>query len=268
MALTYFNSLALFLTPPLLILGIFIPRDLWRWLIQRNTRVDWKIYAVILIHILIALVYTTPWDNYLVANGVWWYHPLRVTGIRLGYVPIEEYIFFVLQTLMTGLWTVCILRYFSPLSQDNHSNSKLRFSSAILAFIVGTISLVLWLSGWKPFTYLGLILIWAIPPILLQLIFGADILWLNRRLLVLAISIPTCYLWIMDYVSIQTGIWAIDPAQTTGLMLGVLPLEEMVFFLLTNVIIGFGITLMLAPQSLHRFNTLIAFTRRVRGSSR
>lgn len=50
-----------------------------------------------------ALVYTTPWDNYLVATGVWYYDRARVWGILLGYVPLEEYLFFVLQTVLGAL---------------------------------------------------------------------------------------------------------------------------------------------------------------------
>jgi lycopene cyclase domain-containing protein len=56
------------------------------------------------LHVVIALVYTTPWDNYLVATNVWWYDPELVTGIVIGWVPIEEYTFFILQPILGGLW--------------------------------------------------------------------------------------------------------------------------------------------------------------------
>lgn len=45
---------------------------------------------------LVALAYTTPWDNYLIRQGVWVYGEGRVLG-TVGYVPLEEYLFFVLQ---------------------------------------------------------------------------------------------------------------------------------------------------------------------------
>ena len=51
----------------------------------------------ILVLSLIALVYTTPWDNYLIFRGVWTYPPDAVVG-KLGYVPLEEYGFMILQT--------------------------------------------------------------------------------------------------------------------------------------------------------------------------
>ena len=65
--------------------------------------------------VLIAVAYTTPWDNYLVATNVWWYDESLVTGLKLGWVPIEEYTFFVLQTLMTGLWTLAVMQIQSRL---------------------------------------------------------------------------------------------------------------------------------------------------------
>src|SRR6185503_20826468 len=61
------------------------------------------IWTGIAIHVLLAVVYTTPWDNYLVATGVWYYNPRLVTGFVIGYVPIEEYTFFVLETILSGL---------------------------------------------------------------------------------------------------------------------------------------------------------------------
>jgi lycopene beta-cyclase len=77
-----------------------------------------KIYSIHLKHIavvaLIALVYTTPWDNYLVATGVWHYDPKLVLNITIGYVPIEEYSFFVLQTFLTGAFVYWLWSRFHP----------------------------------------------------------------------------------------------------------------------------------------------------------
>ena len=64
------------------------------------------------LHVLIALLYTTPWDNYLVATGVWWYDPSLVTGVVLGWVPIEEYTFFILQPILVGVWLVLLSQTF------------------------------------------------------------------------------------------------------------------------------------------------------------
>ena len=65
--------------------------------------------------------------------------------------------------------------------------------------------------------------------------------------------LPTLYLSLADTIAIRAGTWTIDPAQTTGLHFpGGLPLEEFVFFLMTNLLITFGTTLVLARESQQR----------------
>lgn len=259
--MTYFQVLFTFIIPPLIALVLWVPRKLWFSRIKGAPFNVWLPYQAILLHVIIALIYTTPWDNYLVATGVWWYDPALVTGITLGWVPIEEYTFFILQTLLTGLWTVWMLRSF-PAGPVHPSTLKRVWSSTALAALwVG--SVVLWFSGWQPGVYLALILGWAIPPILLQTIFGADILLEQWRVLLIGIGVPTFYLWLIDSLAITSGTWTISQSYTTGIKLGTLPVEEMLFFLITNVLITCGITLMCHPASHERIRHLLnKFTRR------
>ncbi|MEO5887903.1 MAG: lycopene cyclase domain-containing protein, partial [Anaerolineales bacterium] len=109
----------------------------------------------------------------------------------------------------------------------------------------------------KPTTYLSIILFWALPAILPQLLFGADILWHYRKLVTLAILIPGIYLSLMDIIALKATTWSISPTQTTGMLFfGILPLEEVVFFFVTNVLVTFGLTLLLANVSQERFAEL------------
>jgi lycopene cyclase domain-containing protein len=102
------------------------------------------------------------------------------------------------------------------------------------------------LGGWRPGNYLALQVGWLLPPIILQLLVGAEILWQYRRLVAAGIGAAWLYLSAADAVAIHAGTWTIDPAQTVGILIGgVLPLEESLFFLLTNTLIVFGMTLML-----------------------
>lgn len=264
--MTYFGVLSSFILPPLLVLAIVVPADLWRHLLrgQRPSSATLLPYWSVLLHVLIALVYTTPWDNYLVATRVWWYDPDLVNGLTIGYVPIEEYTFFVLQSLLTGLWTLAMLRRFAAVRPVFLPSMRLRRGASLIVFILWTVSTLLLLSGWQPGTYLTLILSWSLLPILIQAAFGADIIWAYRREIGLSIMAPTIYLWLVDAIAIQSGTWTIDPAQTTGVVFGVLPIEEMLFFLMTNTLIAFGITLMLAKESRQRFLDLpIRFRKQV-----
>jgi lycopene cyclase domain-containing protein len=67
---------------------------------------------------LAALIWTTPWDNYLVASGVWRYDSTKVWNVILGYVPLEEYMFFVLLSLGVGFVTVLVLRLMEKKEQQ------------------------------------------------------------------------------------------------------------------------------------------------------
>jgi lycopene cyclase domain-containing protein len=256
--MTYFGVLLRFVGPPLAILAAITAYDL-----PRDKRVPpqyrtWPAWAVLLGHVAIALIYTTPWDNYLVANRVWWYDPLLVTGIVFGWVPIEEYTFFVVQTLMTGLWLWLWMRRIPPPQTRFTAMPMARWVTAGLVGITWVVWLILLLAGWRRGWYMELLLVWFLPPIILQLGFGADILWHHRRLVLVGLVPPFVYLCVVDAIAIHSGTWSINPANTVGLdLFGVLPLEEITFFLLTNVLISFGMTLMLAQESHVRANTRV-----------
>lgn len=95
-----------------LILFVILPTVVLFFLMRRTIR--WRHVGLLAILATIAVVYTTPWDNYLVATGVWYYDPKLVMGITLGYVPIEEYTFFILQTFMSGMFALLLWRFFYP----------------------------------------------------------------------------------------------------------------------------------------------------------
>ncbi len=259
--MTYLEVLLFFILPPLALLLLVVPVDLWRWGLKRGPKPDLLLYKILFAHVVLALVYTTPWDNYLVANGVWWYAPDQVLGFTLGWVPLEEYGFFILQTLLTGLWTVAWIRkfYLNTLLLRNRPALRRRVSAVV--FGLWLLALVIWSVGWAPGTYMALILVWGLVPIFLQVGFGADILFQNWRVLFPAISLPTLYLWVVDALAIGSGTWTIDPAQTTGILLGNLPMEEMLFFFLTNLMVGFGILLMASPDSQRRADDFLQWVR-------
>jgi len=248
--MTYFGFLLRFLFIPIL---IFLAITLWDnkrgKQIQgfRNGRAVWIGIAV---HVFLAVVYTTPWDNYLVATNVWYYNPDLVTGIVFGYVPIEEYTFFVVETILAGLWWWFLARRFSPPANVFKTDKRLIQISSGLLIIIWMIFTYLFFFGDEKWNYLGIIFFWALPAILPQLLFGADILWHYRKLVFWAIMVPGTYLSLMDIVALSDTTWSISKSQTTGILFfGILPLEEVVFFFITNVLITFGMTLMLANVS-------------------
>ena len=71
-----------------------------------------------------AVVYTTPWDNYLAATRVRYYNPQLVLNINLGFVPVEEYAFFALQSFLTGLFVLWLWRQFYPVDFAEKSGEQ------------------------------------------------------------------------------------------------------------------------------------------------
>ena len=97
--MTYGQFLLFFLVPPIVVMA---------WLARHalNRRALLALGALM----LIAVVYTTPWDNYLVIRGVWSFDDDRIWNVFLWRVPLEEYLFYLLQVTLTGLFTLWLLR--------------------------------------------------------------------------------------------------------------------------------------------------------------
>ena len=256
--MTYFGFLAIFLGIPLVILTSLTWIDYRQGRFLPASIAGWSPLGAVWLHVLLALIYTTPWDNYLVATGVWYYNPALVTGIRLGWVPVEEYTFFILQTLLAGLWLLFLARRFPAPKDPIAPGGKVKFWSTSAVSVVWLCALFVLLSGPSSGTYLGLILVWALPAIALQLVFGADILWQHRKLVGFVLASTTLYLGVADSLAIGSGTWTIDPGQSLNLLVaGVLPVEEFIFFLMTDILVVFGIVLVLAPESRRRFLSIL-----------
>ncbi len=173
-----------------------------------------------------------------------------MTGIVLGWVPIEEYTFFVVQTLLTGLWVLWLGRHVRPAAWPAVKRPRVNRIAAAVTALIWLASVVLLFSGWKPGTYFGLQFGWLLLPIIPQMLLGADVLWHQRRVVIPGVVVPWLYLSAADFLAIGSGTWTIDPAQSTGILLGgVLPIEESAFFLVTNMLIVFGLVLFLGTDN-------------------
>jgi lycopene cyclase domain-containing protein len=254
--MTYFGFLVRFLLLPILVLIVLNVWERWRGKEFPAALHAYSPLKMLAILVAIALVYTTPWDNYLVATGVWWYNPQLVSGVILGWVPLEEYLFFILQPILVGLWLLWLAR---RLPRGNErGGSGLRIGAVGLVGAIWIISVAILVTRWQPGTYLALELAWALPPIMLQLFFGADILLRHWRLVLLTVIPMTLYLSAADTLAIAAGTWTIDPAQSLGILLwGELPVEEFVFFMLTTVLVTFGVVLGIADASWKQWRTLM-----------
>ncbi len=119
-----------------------------------------------------------------------------------------------------------------------------RWIALVVSALIWLVALGILLRGWRSGTYLGWELVWALPPLALQLGLGADLLWRRRWLLLTALLPAVGYLATADALALHAGIWTIAPQQSLGILLGgVLPLEELIFFLLTSALVVGGLVL-------------------------
>lgn len=195
---------------------------------------------------VIALLYTTPWDNYLVWRGVWSYRPERVASFwRVGYVPLEEYLFFLLQPILTGLclWSFGAARFGGTRrAYPTKGLWRLRLAGAAVAASLGVGGMFALATGGR-WLYAGLILVWGTPPLTLHWLYGGDVLWDECQVALPAFLLATVYLWVADRVAIGAGIWSVSPLHSTGWTLLGLPVEEALFFAVTNGLIVQTLTL-------------------------
>lgn len=239
--MTYLTFHLIFILPPIVGLSLRQPRPLAG---VGGARAR---YALLLTG-LIAFVYTIPWDNYLVYRGVWTYGPERVLG-TIGYVPVEEYLFFLLQPLLTGLWLYRLLgRRPAPRPAGRHA----RAGGALVYLGLTAAGVLLLLSGRPAPLYLGLILAWAGPVLLGMWLYAGPHFWAYRRVFLPAVLLPTLYLWGADWVALRLGIWAIADAYSLGLDPLGLPIEEATFFLVTNLLVVQGVMLFLHGDRIAR----------------
>ncbi len=261
--LTYAEFLAVFVVVPIGLL----------WVLGRGIHPARRRPAVVGVGVILflALSYTIPWDNYLISQGVWSY-PEGVVLFRVGHMPIEEYTFVVLQSVLTALWL-----YRRPLPDPAGAGpavdgvGELRRSGArpdggrvrapltlpglrafpgprarILgtAFWLGTAVVgALLLFTWTATFYVGAILAWAAPGVAIQWAVGGGYLWRVRRRLALSILVPTVYLCLIDRLAVEWGLWQFSTTKLTGWTVLGLPVEEATFFLMTNALVVHGLIL-------------------------
>ena len=97
--MSYGQFLVVFLVLPIVVLGVAL-----------RQRLSARYLRAMAILALVAFAYTTPWDNLIVALGVWTYDRSLIAGIVIGYVPLEEYLFYGLQTILTSLVLLALRR--------------------------------------------------------------------------------------------------------------------------------------------------------------
>ncbi|MEM1059590.1 MAG: lycopene cyclase domain-containing protein [Verrucomicrobiota bacterium] len=240
--MTYINFHAIFNFPLLFLLAVL---SFWvaPWLAG-----EWIALAVVL---AVVMVFTTPWDNAAAKWGIWGFPRDRVLA-WLGYLPIEEYAFFLLQSLNVVLLTRWLLWQFDWRTQTVSGWEEMNLP------VAGAIA-VLWAVLWlvvvlrRPparFHYAIHLLLWFLPVVALLAAVAPGVVAAHAGLLALVTLVAGTYYTLADVVAVREGTWFFDEKQITGYKLGgILPWEEAAFFYLTSLLVAQSYLLLLPPEA-------------------
>lgn len=228
-AMSYLEFLIIFVATPTAVAGLYL------WHFHRVGRRD---LAGVAILVVVALVYTIPWDSWLIRSGFWDYPPDAVLATVLQ-IPIEEIGFMIIQTVLVSLISLRVFsdEYFGKLREMTTAVWAQRIVVYILVFSLATLIA----SATSP--YMFAILAWASVPVTIQVLFGLRSLAASLGRLSLLVFCVGTYLSLADAFAIGAGIWTINPEKTLYRGLWGFPLEEAVFFYVTTLLVAQGIFL-------------------------
>ena len=229
--LTYLQFHLVFTLPVLALLWYLAP--------DYGTTRRWRSAVGLTILVSIAFAYTTPWGSYMIGQGVWWYGDDAVL-VRALEVPLGEYLFFAIQSLLVGFYLHW--RGFDP----TFDGDDLAWLPRLAGVGFGLLLLFggLWLvTLGDSYLYLGGLIAWTGPVFIIQWVVGGGYLVRKPRPWLEAALVPAVYLWVTDRIAIGMGTWVISTEFTTGVAVFGLPIEEMLFFLLAGVMTTSGLVL-------------------------
>ena len=162
-------------------------------------------------------------------------------------MPLEEIFFFVIQSVLTAHLVMLL--------------SAGTLSHMLLDAAAGRKSVGWRLARWGPVPilltllpigfvraqpathlfYLSAIVAWVAPVLALLWTLGGDHILVRWRVALASVAVPTLYLCAADIHALRRGTWHITEATSTGVFVWPdLPLEEALFFLVTNCMLVFG----------------------------
>ncbi len=218
-----------------------LPLIVLLWLLAVGNPMSSQHLAATGIVMAIVVVFTTPWDNYAIAKGVWDFPENKIL-FRIAWCPIEEYAFFVIQSL-----EAILLFHVLQQSLPGSDVAVIPFHDPqfwIPAACIGVAWIVIGrcpakrLGNGTRFHYGFHLLYWFLPVLALQWALAWPLFLANIAILAAATGLLGTYLCVADLVAIKHGIWFFDEKQITGhKLMGVLPWEEIAFFYLTSLIV-------------------------------
>lgn len=199
--------------------------------------------------LLAVMIFTTPWDNLAAKWGIWGF-PREKYSLRIGYLPIEEYAFFLLQSLNVILAVRALFHFFPDwmIGQETSLDrvTLICLAASIIPWAFITVTLLRLRKKAGPRVNYANHLAWFLPVIYTQWVLGPSLFFGHARLLAIITMVFGVYYTLADLVAVRSGTWFFDETQITGVKLGgILPWEEIAFFFLTSLLVAQSYLLLL-----------------------
>jgi len=195
------------------------------------------------------MIFTTPWDNLAAKWGIWGF-PREKYSLRIGYLPVEEYAFFVLQSVNVMLAVRLLFRLFPDWQTGQETEigkwTLIYLGISLIPWAIVAMQLIWLRRKVGPCVNYAIHLAWFLPVIYLQWVIAPWLFLAHAGLLVLVTVIFGGYYTLADLVAVRAGTWFFDEKQITGVkLIRVLPWEEIAFFFLTSLLVAQSYLLLL-----------------------
>ncbi len=203
--------------------------------------------------LLAVMIFTTPWDNLAAKWGIWGF-PREKYSLRIGYLPVEEYAFFLLQSLNVILAVRALFRFFPDWQTGQETKIGLPTLICLAVSIIPWTFVALQLRWLRrksdPHVNYAIHLTWFLPVIYAQWVLAPPLFLGHAGLLALVTVAFGVYYTLADLVAVRGGTWFFDEKQITGVKLGgILPWEEIAFFFLTSLLVAQSYLLLAPPDA-------------------
>jgi lycopene cyclase domain-containing protein len=199
--------------------------------------------------LLAVMIFTTPWDNLAAKWGIWGF-PREKYSLRIGYLPVEEYAFFLLQSVNVMLAVRALFHFFPDVMTGQETDIGMITLICLAASIIPWSFIVFHLRRLRrkagPRVNYAIHLVWFLPVIYTQWVLAPALFWGHAGLLALVTFAFGIYYTLADLAAVRAGTWFFDEKQITGVKLGgILPWEEIAFFFLTSLLVAQSYLLLL-----------------------
>lgn len=183
-------------------------------------------WRALLAGIFVMMLVFIPWDVAFTKYDVWSFSPEFVTGIYLAYLPIEEWMFFMVIPYCV-VFSYEVIRYFFP---------KIFFpkTSAMISIVVGLGLIMVGLFNTDKI-YTVIVMLLAGVLMVLQPVIKSHKTWLSHYYVTYAITLIPFF--IVNGVLTSLPVVSYNNAENLGIRLTTIPIEDAAYFMAIMLIV-------------------------------